>query len=153
MISIKVEVLTDSFIKEVTPTLEIHREELQSFKDMQLNPHWDNYKLLQEVGKLVWIVAREDGIIVGYSLFIVDFNMHYKDFLFAIEDIFYVVPGKRGSRIAVKLVKASEEILGGLKVDVITHHAKFTNRFAPFLEKLGYSKTETMLAKRLMPCT
>ena len=149
MVSIKVEILTDELILELTPILEIHRAELQSFPDMKLNPSWDIYKILEERGKLKYIIAREDNIIVGYSLYIIDYNMHYKDFVFATEDVFYVINDKRGSRIGIKLVKYSEKLLKEMGVDVITHHAKFTNRFGQFLEKLGYKKTETMLAKRI----
>jgi len=149
MIKYNIEAITDSLIDEITPILEVHRNELQSFKDMQLNPNWDVYRAIQEINKLMCLVAREDNEIVGYAIFVIDKNLHYKDFTFAVEDVFYIVGDKRGSRIAVNLIRKSEKILKEMGVDVITHHAKFINSFAPFLEKLGYKKTETMLAKRL----
>lgn len=148
MIDYKVEILTDELVEEITPLLELHRVELQSH-EMRLNPDWDVYKLMQEIGKLMWLIARDDGVIVGYSLFVISNNLHYKDYLYAIEDVFYVVGDRRGRTIGVGLVKKSEELLKARGVDVITHHAKFTNEFAPFLERLGYEKVETMLAKRL----
>jgi len=149
-ISYKVERITDALIEEVTPILEDHRVELQSDKDMRLNPDWDAYRMMDAAGKFMWLIARdEDGIIVGYSAFVISNNLHYKDFLYAIEDVFYVVGDKRGSRIGVNLVRKSEQLLGDLGVDMITHHAKFTNEFAPFLERLGYAPKETLLAKRL----
>ena len=149
MIKYEVEKITDKNIAQVMPIFEAHREELQSFKDMKLNPDWDAYKMMQDMDRLVWLIARDEGVIVGYAVYMLSYNLHYKDFLFAIEDIFYVVNDKRGSRIGINLVKKSEEILKDRGVDVITHHAKFTNKFAPFLERLGYNKTETMLAKRI----
>lgn len=149
MITYMVEPLTDELIKEITPILETHREELQSYKDMKLNPDWHAYKILEVINKLMWLIAREEGVIVGYSLYVISNNLHYKDFLFAQEDVFYVVNDKRGSRIGINLIRKSEYLLKEMGVDVITHHAKFTNNFAPFLERLGYHKTETMLAKRL----
>ena len=148
MIKYEVEKLTDELIEEITPILDIHRIELQSH-EMKLNPDWDAYKMMQEMDMLIWLIARDGDEIVGYSLFLIANNFHYKDFLYATEDVFYVIGDRRGSRIGINLIKKSEEILKERGVDVITHHAKFTNKFAPFLEKLGYNKTEVMLAKKI----
>lgn len=151
MIKYEVEELNDKLIEEATPIMDIHRVELQSH-DMRLNIDWESYLNAQDMDKVMFLVARDDennDAIVGYSGYIISHNLHYKDYIYAIEDVFYVVDDKRGSRIAVNMVKMSEVILKKRGVDVITHHAKFTNNFAPFLERLGYSKTETMLAKRL----
>lgn len=149
MVVYALENVTDSLIEEITPILDGHRQELQSWKDMPLNPNWDMYKEADKNGQLVWLIARDCGQIVGYSLFLISPNPHYKDFITAIEDIFYVVPDKRGSKIAVNLIKRSEKILKSRHVSVITHHAKFTNTFAQFLEKFGYKQTEVMLSKRI----
>jgi GNAT superfamily N-acetyltransferase len=150
MIYYGVEELTQELIDEITPTLDVHRQELQSYKDMRLNPDWDSYKKIHELDKSRWIIARDEkDEIIGYALFIIMPNPHYKDFMYATEDVFYVVKGKRGLQIGAHLIRLSEEILKSMGVDVIVHHAKFTNEFAPFLERLGYKKTETMLAKRL----
>ena len=150
MITYELEKLTDELIEEITPILEDHRVELQSYKDMALNPNWEKYRQIEAAGDFRFLIARdEDNTIVGYAAFVMFYNMHYNDYKMAIEDVFYVVQDKRGSRIAINLVKKSEAILKELGVHVITHHAKFTNTFAEFLEKLGYHKTETMLAKRI----
>lgn len=149
MLEIRPEALTDHLIDELTPILEAHRQELQSYPDMILNPAWEIYKLMQDLGKTMFLVARDDGVIVGYCMYIISANMHYRDFVYAIEDVFYVVKDHRGSKIAIKLIRTSEDLLSQRGVDVITHHAKFTNNFKPFLEKLGYTANETMMMKRL----
>ena len=149
MITYEAEKLTDELILEITPILDVHRKELQSFSDMHLNPAWDMYRSVEENGDLLLLVARDNGVLVGYAGFVIHPNPHYSDFKYATQDVFYVVEDKRGSRIAVKLVKESERLLKDMKVDVITHHAKFINTFAPFLEKMGYHKTEVILAKRI----
>ena len=149
MITYKREKLNSKLIEEITPILDVHRVELQA-EDMRLNPDWESYYLMDKMNKLVTLVARDDdNKIVGYSVYIVGNNMHYKDYLYAIEDVFYVVQDRRSTKIGYNLVKMSEEVLKGMNVDVITHHAKFINTFATFLERLGYRKIETMLSKRL----
>jgi GNAT superfamily N-acetyltransferase len=150
MISYELEMLSEGLIEQITPILDTHRKELQSFSDMELNPNWDSYYALESIGALITLIARDDkGIIVGYAVFIIAKNMHYSDNLYATEDVFYVVQDKRGTRIAVNLLKKSEKILKMVGVNTVVHHAKFTNTFAPFLKKFGYKETEVMLAKRL----
>lgn len=150
MITYNLENITDKFIDDIMPILEVHRKELQSYDDMGLNPDWDTYIAMDKSENLVNFVARdEDDNIVGYVAYFLSYNMHYSDFLYAQQDVFYVVPDKRGSRIAVNLLKRSEKILKHRGVDTITHHAKAKNNFSQFLQKFGFKETEIMLGKRI----
>ena len=149
MITYAVEKINEEFKKEITPIFETHRKELQSYSDMRLNVDWDVYEDIEAKGNLLTLVARDEGRIVGYAAFIININMHYSDFKYAMQDVFYVVEDKRGGRIAVKLLKMSEELLKDRGVNVISHHAKPINKFASFLEKFDYKQTEIMLAKRI----
>lgn len=146
-----VEVLTDGLIDEITPILEKHRLELSKYKDMQLKPDWNKYYILQDIDRLRLYIARdsETNEILGYTCFFLDNNPHYCDFLYAHQDVFYVVQNKRGSRIAYNLIKMSEEELKKDGVSVIVHHTKLINRFGEMLAKLGYGKAEIMYHKRL----
>ena len=149
MITYNLELITDELINEVTPILEKHRVELQSYDDMVLNVYWDRYRALEAQDKLVNLIARDEGEIVGYAVFFLHENPHYMDFMYAMQDVFYVTQDRRGSRVAINLVKKSEKILKAKGVSIITHHAKKKNKFAPFLERLGYSNTELLMAKRI----
>lgn len=141
------ETLTLELIDELTPILELHRQELSKYDDMKLNPNWDMYFKVQEFDLLRLFVCRdEDKKICGYAAFLLTPNPHYKDFMYAHQDVFYVTQDRRGSRVAVKLIKATESLFD--EADVIVHHAKFTNRFGEFLEKFGYNKAEIMYHKR-----
>lgn len=147
METVNKEKLDQNLIDEITPILESHRQELSRYDDMVLNPNWDVYYKMQEVGQFYLYVCRdEDNKIVGYAAFFTMQNLHYKDFIYAHQDVFYVTQDKRGSRVAVKLLKATEELFE--VADVIVHHAKFTNRFGEFLEKFGYHKAEATYHKR-----
>lgn len=144
-----VEPVTESLISEMLPILEEHRIELSRYKDMILSPDIDTYLALQDMDKIQCYLARENGIIVGYSCYFLLVNPHYSNFIYAHQDVFYVVQDKRGSKIAHKLIKMSETELKEKNVSVIVHHAKLINRFGEFLISLGYNQAEIMYHKRI----
>ena len=148
MITVEREKLTKELEGELLPILEDHRQELSKYKDMKLNPDWRMYYELQKIDRLFIFIARNTmGSIVGYSVFFSNTNLHYSDYVYAHQDVFYVVKNKRGGVIAKKLLKYSEEVLYEV-CEVIIHHVKLTNNFGAFLEKFGYNKSEIMYHKR-----
>lgn len=150
MITYDIEKLTKELIEEALPILEAHRQEISKYKDMPLSIDMDAYLQLQSMDKLVAHVARdEDGKIVGYGCYFIVTNPHYSDFLYAHQDVFYVVKDKRGSRIAYNLIKRSEKDLKERGVAVIVHHAKPSNNFGELLTRLGYDVSEIMYHKRI----
>jgi hypothetical protein len=144
------ELLTDELINELMPILETHRVELSRFKDMPLNPDWEKYKIISSLGKCMWYTVRNnDGMLLGYSVIVIDNNMHYKDFLYAIQDIFYIIEGNRTSIASLKLLRFIEKDLKEKGVSVVIQHAKLTNRFSELLTKLDYTMVENSFLKRL----
>ena len=150
-IAYSIEDYSDALIEEVWSTLEEHRVELSKYEDMKLNPNNKVYLALQEAGMVKIITAREiaTGKIVGYACYIIQPNLHYCDFLYANQDLFYVTQEKRGSRIAVNLLKISESVLKECNVSIIAQHAKLTNKFGKLLELSGYNLAEKIYHKRI----
>jgi len=146
-----IEVLNDELRREITPILEEHRLELSRYEDMILNPDWKMYNAMQENNKLRIYTARDrfTDVLLGYTVFFLIDNPHYCDFLYAHQDVFYVVQNKRGTRIAYNLIKKSEEQLKEDGVTIIVHHTKLINKFGQMLDKLGYSQAEIMYHKRI----
>lgn len=151
MIIYNVEFLNDDLINEITPILESHRKELSKYNDMKLNPDWNMYYLLQNANCFRIFIARdyESNKIVGYACFILQNNLHYCDFKYAHQDVFYVVGELRRSRLAYNLIKFSEKELLKDNVSVIVHHTKLINKFGDMLGVMGYSKAEIMYHKRI----
>ncbi len=150
MIKYEVEPITEKLFDEMWAVLETQRLELVNRKDMHLNPYIAKYLLMEKSKQAFIVVARDDNnTIVGYSAWFVSPNMHYMDFIDAHQDVFYVVDGKRGTRIAMKLLKKCEEELKLRNVDNILQHTKVSNNFGRFLEKMGYGVAEVIYSKRL----
>ena len=71
--------------------IELHWSEIALNQDnIKLNPDWSAYHSLEEHGKLKIFTARDGDRLVGYFVVIVGNNIHYKDHLFATNDIIYM---------------------------------------------------------------
>lgn len=142
------EILTESILDEAKPLLSKHWEEISFYKDIPLDPDYDQYLLMQKVGMLRCFSAREgDGKLVGYAVFIVQKNAHYKNCLYAKEDILYIDSDRRGTGLF--FVRYCDEELKKLGVQIVSHHIKLSHDWSSAAERIGYDKQEMVVTKRL----
>ena len=88
---IKEEELTWELYHELLPLLEVHWEEIADDKDkIKLNPDDATYFLMQEKGLLHCLICRFEGKIVGYLVTFLMHHPHYKDHIYAQNDIFFL---------------------------------------------------------------
>jgi GNAT superfamily N-acetyltransferase len=125
-----------------------HYEEIAWNKDkIKLDPDYEKYRLLDSKGMLKVYTAREDGILIGYSVWFLVWHMHYKSTLKAMNDILYLKKEYRGGMLGVRLLQYSEEKLKGLGVHTIGLHIKKSFDWGKMAEKLGFEPIETMYDK------
>lgn len=141
------EKLTPELLEEVKPLLEKHWQEIAHYKDIPLDPAYDLYLALQDAGMIRVYITRDEGKIIGYAVFVVRPNLHYKSCLTATEDVIFVDPERRG--FGMFFIKWCDEELRKMGVQVVTHHIKFANDWSEALMRLGYEKTDMQLSKRL----
>ena len=147
MITYQEEPLEDC-LEEIKPLIEIHWEEIALYKDkIKLNPDFDKYLLLDSLGMLHVLTARDQGTLIGYFISFVQPNMHYKESVFAVNDILYIHPEYRKGSTGYKLFKKAEKSLKEIGVDVIIIHAKVNNDFKPLMDKLEYERIEYNYSK------
>jgi GNAT superfamily N-acetyltransferase len=149
MITFHKEGYTSELQKEVMPLLEKHWEEIAHDKTIPLDIDWVKYAAMWKSGAMTICTARDDTKLVGYSVFFTHTHMHYKGHKFALQDILFVDPESRNSRIGIQLIKFSEEILKLNGVHVVLHHMKVAHDFSPIMERLGYDFMEKIYSKRL----
>ncbi len=117
-------------------------------KDLDaLNVDWNRYRELDDAGKLATFIARRDGALVGYAVFVVQTHIHYQDALVAANSAVYVVPEARVGRVALKLLRYAEIGLKAQGVKKVYYHVKREKDFGRLLEHLGYMDAERMFAK------
>jgi GNAT superfamily N-acetyltransferase len=130
--------------------LHSHWEEVAVNKDViKLNPDWDAYYNLEEVGILKIFTARSDGVLVGYFVVLCRTHIHYKDHIFAANDILYLHKDYRKGFTGAKLMKFAEKCLQEDGVSVLVVNTKRHKPFDSLLEWLGYKHVENVYSKLL----
>lgn len=135
---------------EIDYLLSKHWEEIAVNKDkIKLNPDWNFYDLLNSAGYLGIYTARSDGKLVGYFIVVAKEHPHYKDHIFASNDIIYLDPDYRKGLAGYRLIKFAEDDLRAKGVSVLTINTKVHKPFDPVLERLGFNLTERSYSKYL----
>lgn len=139
---------TTELFEEVSPLLFKHYKEIAHFQDIPLDPDFDLYTTVDKTGNLRVFTAREDdGRIIGYAVFFVRANIHYKSSLQAVQDIIYIDKEVRG--FGHKFILWCDEYLAMEGVQAVYHHVKAEHNFGPLLERLGYKLVDLIYTRRL----
>lgn len=147
MIKFKSEKIVD-VLEESKTLLQKHWEEIAHYKDIPLEPDYEQYLKLESIGATRSFTARtEDGILIGYAVFFIKHNIHYKSSLQALQDIIFVDKKYRG--LGFMFIKFTDEQLKLEGIQVVYQHVKAKYNFGPLLDRLGYELVDLIYAKRL----
>jgi hypothetical protein len=140
--------LTDSLWAEALPLLFAHWKEVAHYPDLELTPDRDAYAQLEARGLVRVFTARRDGLLIGYALFIVTPNLHYKQVLQANQDVVYIQPDQRGT-MPLRFLQFCEDQLFAEGCDVICQHGKAKHpQLARLLTHMGYDTMDVLHVKR-----
>lgn len=137
---------------EILDLLRLHWQEVASYQDLlELDPDVELYRALAERGKLLIVTARVAGKLVGYIVYIVGTHAHYRKVLQGVEDIHFLHPDYRRSRIGIALLKAGEAELRkrGVKLAVLRCKARDELDHSAIFMRLGYDEQDLVFTKRL----
>lgn len=136
--------------REIEPLLMEHWNEIALNKDIiKLNPDWREYARLDELNALRIYTARKDGELMGYFVIMVSRSLHYKDHLFANNDIVFLTKPARKGLTGLKLVKFAIESLKAEGVTKLHINTKTHQPFDPIMARLGFEEIETVFSKVL----
>lgn len=142
-----------SFWEEMEVLLPLHYEELCVTKDPRfpVNPDKDAYQRMADQGRLRAVTVREADtrLLVGYIFFIITPQLHYKDCLLALEDVYFIHPEYRQGRVGIRLFKYAEEVLKRIGVQRIFLHTKVHMDVGRLFEYLDYKFTDKVYVKTL----
>lgn len=128
-----------------------HWQEVAFYKDVPLEPDWDAYAALEAAGRLRIFTVHVRGELVGYCAYLLNHNPHYKSSWQALQDVLFVAPEHRTSKIGAHLILFAERHLRAEGVQFTYQHSKASAELdiGPLLERLGYELVDTIWAKRL----
>jgi|TARA_R110002074_G_scaffold200080_2_gene367978 hypothetical protein len=134
---------------EIFPLLMEHWKEVAHDQELiPLNPNKDRYMELARQGMIHCLSCRtEDGEVVGYMITFLDTHIHYKDTIFASNDLIYIAPGHRKGLLGLRMIKEFENCMRRALVDVIHMHVKPHVDYGPLLSRQGYVVAETIYRK------
>ena len=136
-------------IPEMLPLFEKHYTEIAHFKDIPLDPDLDLYRKMEDLNILRIYTARNDeGGLVGYAVYFLKHNPHYRSSFQACQDILFVDPAARG--VGAKFILWCDKELKQEGVQLVTQHIKVaTPHTIELFKRLGYEPIDVILAKRL----
>lgn len=141
---------SDSFAREALPLNRDHHNEVSAFQDIRLEPDYAQYEAFGKSGMLRIFTVREEGALMGYSIFFVRSAPHYKGSIQAAQDILYLDPKLRAGLNGYKFIAWVDDQLRAEGVQVVyqstTCHGK---DFGKVLMRLGYEPLENLYARRL----
>lgn len=142
----------DGVIEDIKPLLTKHWQEIARNRErIELNPDYGRYKELENRGALFIFTAREDGKILGYAIYFVGPHLHYRDHKWALSDIFWVTPERRGIMVGKRLFGLAEKVLRENGVSVMHTTSKIAHPSAGrLLEHFGHEHIEAGHAKVLL---
>lgn len=137
------------FILDIGSVLRDHYEEVAMYQDkIDLNIDEAVYQVLEDTNKLRIYTWREDDDIIGYNVFVIHQHSHYKDHMFAANDIIYIKPEFRHTKGTPDFMNWCEDHLVDEGISVITYHMKENKPFHTLMkDMLGYDHAEHIYTK------
>lgn len=149
MITFAIETMEDNLI-ELQDILPLHYQELALNKDkVPLSPQYDVYLEREQAGGLLFVTARDKGVLVGYFIGFIAYGLHYSTCLTCTMDIFYIHPERRGTNEGFKLFKFVENELKRRKIDRWFVGSKVSLSADWLFEKLDFERVEVYYTKWL----
>lgn len=142
------EQLSDQLVSELMPLLKAHWDEVARDKDIPLDPDWIKYTQMQSIGAFKMYTARDtEGKLTGYAGFFINYNLHYRSSLQAVQDVIFIDKERRG--FGRTFIDWCDSQLRNLGVQKVYHHTKAKHNFGPMLETLDYHLADHIFARRL----
>jgi GNAT superfamily N-acetyltransferase len=111
---------------------------------LSLRPQVEAYAAMEDAGLLRILTARDNAALVGYIIFVVHRHMHHEDVLCGFEDSFFLAKAHRRGLTGAKLIREGVHLLRAEGVQRIFFTTDRINSAGPFLERLGFAKSNTV---------
>lgn len=137
------------FIDEIQPMLPLHWEELALNRDkVPLDPRYDMYEVLDAQNALLVVSIRDNGVVRGYFIGIVNAHMHYSSQVVLAMDIFWLHPDIRGKgMLGVKLFREVENEAKRRGVHTLLFGSKLHKDASRLFDFLKMKPIETYYSK------
>lgn len=134
--------------EDIVPLLDKHWAETEPNQDtIPLDPDWNEYALLDQMGILRIFTARQGRDLIGYCVVMMSKSIHHKDHLFASTDVIYVKPEFRKSTTGAELIKFAEAHCKENGASLMTLNMKVDFPFDGLMQRMGFNLLERVYHK------
>lgn len=134
-------------LTEIMPLLKEHYREIAHYQDIELDVDLEGYIRVDNAGMLRVFTCRHHKELIGYAVFLVKTNLHYRQSLQAIQDVVFISKEHRG--FGRDFINWCDEQLKLEGIQVVYHHVKTKHNWGKMLEGMGYELVDLIYAKRL----
>lgn len=110
---------------------------------------WSVYDTLYKQGRLACVVAKDDGVYIGYIIVLLNNHHHCSKETVGVVDAIYLSPEYRGQGVADDIIATAEEILIDSGAVMMTIGLRNREMADATVGKLGYEPSEVIYSKRL----
>jgi hypothetical protein len=116
---------------------------------MVLAPDIEKYRHIEQAGKLFAVLAYDGDEMIGYSVNLIDTNLHYMGLVQAQNDVLFVKSEHRGGRLFMRLRDATIAGAARRGARLMLWHAKKDTPLAQILPRLGCSVQDIIYSEEL----
>ena len=140
----------DEFKVLAEPLFEEHYEEIARNKQvMVLKPDEETYRKAEEMGTIFILSARQNDVLIGYSVNFVSNHLHYADLKLAQNDLLFISKEHRGGRVGLRLIKDTENHAKSLGCKLMLWHCKPSTPLNEILPRLKYGVQDIIYSKEI----
>lgn len=133
----------------ILPLWQQHNAEIAAPADQsEFDPDWDKFDAMATLNQDHWVVATNQGELVGYVFVIVTTHLHRKSTLSGFWDLYWLRPDMRKGLNGLRLLKKAERSLWARGVVKQYAGTKFWMDVGPLFERMGWEETERLFTKR-----
>lgn len=142
------EILSPALASEMMPHFTAHFDEVGLYKDIPLDPDWEQYFQAQDADKLRIYIARDEaGVMAGYSVYFLGTHPHHRGSKQARHDIFFIPKTRRGFGLDFLMWCGEQLKAEGYVAEYMHISAKYD--WSSMAKRAGFELAETIWAKRL----
>lgn len=146
-LSYTIELLRDT-LDEMIPLLRVHFEEVQdNLSAFPFNPDYERYLQMEQLGMLHVACVRDQGVLIGYGVYLLTEHIHSRGVNCASNSAFYVKPEYRHTGVSHQLIVFAEGYLKTCGASLIVYGMKCGKTYESLCRTAGYTPMELHYSK------
>ena len=116
---------------------------------MVLSPDKEKYRMLEANNQLICIAAKIDDVLVGYSVNILQYHLHYSNLFYCNNDVIYLHKDLRDNPLGLRLIKHTEKLAKERGAKLMLWHAKENTALDKLLRRMNCKVQDIIHSKEL----